>query len=295
MRALGWSLRDTAKLLSSHRRLWIPFFVTFLVEAFFIAALWLAPQPPFSTLLAPPIRYFSGERVLHYPWHLWYIYHSMKNTNMLAATLVGAYMTGVACIMVKQAHEGRPISMREALLTKQVRYLRVVILWLITWGLAKASGELLTHVAPKSPTGFWIGVSGMVVLQSLLVYAIPSAVFEGVSWWRALVNSVKETMRHPVSTLVITVICNAVIIAFGVAFSEMRLIALMRDSAPELAFAFIGLRLVVWTIVDTVLTVGVSHLWLYHRDPQVASSVAGAKAVRTRRGVGPVKDSTVTG
>ncbi|MDP3703053.1 MAG: hypothetical protein Q8R78_01505, partial [Candidatus Omnitrophota bacterium] len=122
MRALASVVRQTLQLFGSQRKLWVPFLVVACVEVLFLGLIWLAPHPPFSKLLAPPIRYFFGDRVLHYPAHLWFLYHAMKHTHLVASTLVGAFMTGVACAMVRQAHEGTPLSLRNALVGGQARY-----------------------------------------------------------------------------------------------------------------------------------------------------------------------------
>ena len=173
-----WSvIQRTAKLFGSQTKLWVPFLLVAFVEALLLLAIWLAPQFPFSTVFAPPLRYFFGERVLHYPVHLWFIYESMPYTHLAAVTLIGAFMTGVACVMVRQTHEGAVLSLREALVGKQVRYGTVVILWAITWGAAKGITEFVgQHVKPSLGLA-WGLIGATVILQALLIYAIPAAVF----------------------------------------------------------------------------------------------------------------------
>ena len=90
MDALKRTFQHAAKLLGPDRALWRPFLATLLVEFLLLLLFWLAPHPPFSTLLAPPIRYVFGDRVLHYPRHLWFLYEAMKHTHLAASVLVGA-------------------------------------------------------------------------------------------------------------------------------------------------------------------------------------------------------------
>ena len=163
-------------------------------------------------------------------------------------------MTGLACAMVAQQYQRQTVSLRDILLSKRVKYLRVSVLWLVTWGFAKAAMQLLAFVAPRTGVIYWAGLIVMVALQSLLVYAIPVAVFEDVAWWRALVGSVREALRYPLSTLLATCLCNAIVIAFGFFFSERRVAVYMQQAAPEIAVLFVIARLVVWTTVDLLLT-----------------------------------------
>ncbi len=292
MRAFVSSIKQTLQVFGSERKLWLPFVLTALVEAFLLLLIWLAPQAPFSTVLAPPIEFVSGNRFLHYPWHLWYMYHTMKHTNLIAATLVGAFMTGLACAMIAQQYQHQAVSLRDILLSKRVKYLRVTILWLVTWGFAKAAVQLLAFVAPRTGVAvYWAGLVVMVALQSLLVYAIPVAVFEDVAWWRALVGSVREALRYPLSTLMATCLCNAIVIAFGFFFSERRVAVYMQQSSPEIVVLFILARLVVWTTVDLFLTALVCHLWWEHRSGKSVGAVIETKSARA--GYGRVPGSSV--
>jgi hypothetical protein len=101
-------------------------------ELFFLLLVWLAPHAPYSTILAPPVRYFFGDRVLHYPWHIWFLYHAMKHTHFVASTLAGAFMTGVACLMVQQRYAKTPVSFRDALVSPDIKYVRLLLVWLVS-------------------------------------------------------------------------------------------------------------------------------------------------------------------
>ena len=120
MRALLLAVRETAHLFGRQRMLWLPFVCVTFVEALFVGLAWLAPHAPFSDVLAPPIRFLFGDRVLHYPAHLWFLYHVTRHAYIAAAVLVGAFMTGVACAMVGQIHTGATLSFRDVLVNRQV-------------------------------------------------------------------------------------------------------------------------------------------------------------------------------
>ena len=214
--------------------------------------------------------------MLHYPAHLWFLYHAMKHTNLAVSILVGAFMSGLACAMVRQTHEGRPLSLRTVLVNGEVPYGRVMLLWLMTWGLAKGMLELASRFAPKTTWVFWIFIGLAVILQALLVYAIPAAVFEDAKWWKAAFRGVLETCRHPLSTLLVVTVPSAMVISFAILASPVRAAQWMMHLAPEIAIPLVTGRLVVWTVADTLLTISVAHLWWIHRAAQ--HSVAHVKA-----------------
>jgi len=261
-----------------------------LIESLGVGLLWLAPHAPFSKLLAPPIRYFFSDRVLHYPYHLWFLFFAMKHTHLIASVIMGAFMTGIACAMVRQLHMGQPLSLREALVSRQVRYGRVVLLWMMTWGLAKALIVAVEQVGPKS--GWLVGgaIGATVLLQALLIYAIPAAVFEGARWWKALLLSVWETLRYPLTTLLAILGPSAALIAFAIVCSPANVANWMAQSSPEIALPFVIARLALWTVADTVMTVAIAHLWWFHR-PAASMLASGASAPREpQRGVVSLKE-----
>ena len=265
MTPLWLTLRQTARVIRSHRKLWLPFLVVAAVEVLFLGLVWLAPHAPFSAVLAPPLRYFFGDRILHYPWHLWFLYHVMKHTHVAASILIGAFMTGVACAMVRQLHKGQPFSLRDALIEKQVRYGTTVLLWLITWSLARGLGEACSRWAPKSVWSLWGIVILTVLLQALLGYAIPASVFAGSSWWKSLLQSVREALRYPWSTLMVVTIPSVVLIAFVALVPPARVFTWMSRWTPECVLLLVVGRLVLWTVADVFTTVALAHLWWNHR------------------------------
>ncbi len=279
MDAIRRTLRSLTQLASTQRKLWFPFLVSTVTEIGLIGLIWLAPQPPFSDVLAPPIRYFFGERVLHYPWHLWFMYHAMKHTNLLASILVGAFMSGLACLMVRQSCEGRVGSLRDALISRQVRYGTVALIWMMTWLAARGTMELLGRFSPRTWTTFGIGLGVAVLLQALLVYAIPVSVYEDLSWWRAMGRSIRETIRYPLSTLAMVVVPSGLVIAFSLLAPSARVARWMMRSAPELVLLVILARLAIWLVADTLLTVGIAQLWCAHHGVEALAAARSGEVV----------------
>jgi tetratricopeptide (TPR) repeat protein len=265
-------------MTQTQRKLWLPFVLTAMVEAALLGLVWLAPHPPYSVLLAPPIRYVFGERVLHYPWHAWFLFHVMKHTHLAASTLVGAFMSGLACAMVRQAHEGRRLSLRDALVSGQARYGRILLIWLVAWAAASAASTFLPQLMPNRTAALWAGIGITVLLQALFVYAIPASVFDGTAWFRALWRGLREAARYPLGTLAVVILPSAAVIGFVLATSSRSATDWMSRAAPEFALALVAARLAVWTIADAALTVSASHLWWAHRRLERAAQSAAIAA-----------------
>ena len=245
------------------------------MEALCLLAVWLAPHPPFSSVLAPPLRYFFSDRVLHYPVHLWFIYHVTKHTNLIASIVIGAYMSGLACLMVRQAGRGEHISLRSALHSKQVRYARVTLIWLVTWGLARGLVEGLASVAPKSLPVLGLAVLLSVIVQAVLAYGIPSAVFEGLSWWRAMLRGIGQFLTYPLSTLIVVGLPSSLVLAYSFLLTPTRVGGLMQN-VPEIALAFVVAKWIIWTAADAMMTVGIAHLWLAHQEAKATATASAA-------------------
>ncbi len=270
MRAWGLTLRHTAQLVGAHRKVCLPFLFVAIGEAGFLLLLWLAPHPPFAAFLAPPVRFFFGDRVLHYPWHLWFLYYALKHITVLVSIVIGAWMSGLACAMVAQFHRGQPLSLRNALVGGQVRYGTLLIIWLVTWLVAESALRLVARVPLPQAWRMGLGIGCAVALQVLVVYAIPAAVMEQLSWWRAIGRSLREALTHPFSTLGIVAGPSAVILAFALLAPPARVAGWMMATAPELALGLVAARLLVGTIADAILTVAAAHLWWQYRMPRTA-------------------------
>jgi hypothetical protein len=242
------------------------------LEAIFILLIWLAPHPPFSKLLEPPIRFFFSDRVLHYPAHLWFMYHAMKHTHLVAMTLLGALMSGLVCLMVEQVEQGRSVSLYSAVKSRRVRYWRVVLIWVLSWGLARLIAELLPKVLPQIGWAAYLVVGVLIIFQSLFIYAIPFAALHALPWWRALLSSMRLMLRRPLSTLVIVLIPSLPVILSGFFFSSRAMAKVVFLTVPELVFVFIVIRLVIWTAADAFMSVAAAYMVLSSNHPKSGGS-----------------------
>lgn len=256
------AIRETVLLFTRYRRLYVPFVLALMIELIGVLILWLAPHEPFSAIFAPPIRYFAHEQMLHYPWHLLFIWIQMPALHSVSMILIGSYLSGIATLMVRQAHLGLSVSMRSAFVTHQARYWRLVLIWLAGWGIAQGAMSLLAHLPESQSVRILVSFGAMVLIQALLVYSIPAAVFNGLSWWRAILRSLSFFRSHPLTTLIFVAVPSGMIILYSIALPQSRVWALMQESAPEWVFALIPLRWLVWLLADAFMTVCAAQVWL---------------------------------
>lgn len=255
----------TVRLFTTHRLLWLPFLIAGTVEALGVLLIWLAPHPPFSALLAPPLRFISGDQVLHYPEHLWYLYHAMHRIHLGVSVLVGAYCSALACVMVRQTHQGKTLSLRAALYGRQIRYWDVVLITVVAWLLLEGVTRGLPYLLPAALWAVLPVLAAALVVQTLLAYAIPAAVYDRLSWWRALARGGREAGQHPVGSFLVVAVPSSLVIGYGLFGSDAQVRQWMAETAPEVAVVFVVVRLLVQTVADAVLTVAVTHLWFLHR------------------------------
>ena len=252
----------SAALLSQHRKLWLPFAGSALVELFLLVLFWLAPLQPFSILLGPPVRYFFGEQALHYPHHLLALYQFMRAAHTATMISVGAFLSGLACEMVRNVAAGQPASVHESLFGKRVSYLGVTVAWLTTWLAAKGVMDFGVGQLPRQAWAVWAGIAAMVVLQALFVYIIPVVVLGRLNWFRAFYAGIRETLLAPLSTLAMISLPMAAVVAVSGFSSTAHVVVWMQRFCPEIVFPLIGLRIAIWTAADAWMSVGIAWLWL---------------------------------
>ena len=283
------SLRNTWRLIvaafTAHPILWVPFLLAALVDAACIGLVWAAPHPPYAAVLAPIIRHFFGEANLHYPTHLWFLYFSMKYTNVAATLLAGAFLSALACALMEQAYWGVRPSPRSALASQRIHYGRVGLTWAATWLIAKLVMDTFLRIAPRSPVALAAGVLLSLVIQAALGYAIPLTVYQDASWWRALVRSAREAWTHPASTLAVTILASAPFIAWALYAPATRVAGWMRP-VPEVAVGFVAARWAITAVSDAFLTIGLATLWWVHRG--TVRMPARSRRRRRRAAAGPV-------
>lgn len=216
--------------------------------------------------------------MLHYPAHLWFLYEAMKYTSLLTTLLFGAFMAGLACVMVRQAHAGQAVSFRAALLSRQARYGRLALVWGASWLVANLTVRAIALVAPASAVRLGLQVGLALIVQTLVAYAILLAVVDGAVWWSALARSARETLRYPLSSLATVTAALAGVIACSLIAAPYQVARWMAQTQPELALLFVVGRWLLWHGASALLVVAIAHLWCFHHLPTSALRMRGHAA-----------------
>ena len=197
----------------------------------------------------------------------------MKHTSAITAIGVGAFLSGVACVLVRQSVLGRPLSVQAVMAGREVRYGTVTLVWLIAWGVSEL---VIAGLAELGPARLWLGglmLAVVVALQAIFASAIPAAVFDRVPWWRALWHGLREFARHPISILSIVIPISAGPLAFSIVAAPVRVTDWLMATMPEAVVLLVVGRLLIWLLADTLLTVSIAQLWWVHRAAQPAMAV----------------------
>ncbi len=235
-----------------------PAFVQILV----LILLGLAPHPPLDSLLAPPIRFFANENVLHYPWHLLWLYHVTPRVHALAMALVGAGLSGVAACLAADAVRQKPMSLRLLFASRRVRFSQCLFAWVVIWLLSELMAQGLRTLSLPGMLTLGSYLAGVTLLQAFGVYAIPAVALSGFSAFRALLAGAQRCLRSPLETLCIVLPPLVILFLFSLISTENRIGAWLLRTEPEWVTVPIALRLMLWTVADAWLTTAAAIAWI---------------------------------
>ena len=200
--------RMTFGLFKQNPNLLIPFLLVGLVDVFLLFMVYLAPQPPLSVLLGPPIKVFWGERFLHYPFNLLLVPRLFDIAHIISTAMIGVLMTGAAVRMLKEADGGIKPDFGLGL-SKSLRvYLKLLVIWLVMFGLASVVFKALPAIFHFKQRAVSLIVSGAgflinILIQAIFIYAIPAVIIEERKIWPAIKRSVSFCQSAFLPTLVL--------------------------------------------------------------------------------------------
>lgn len=263
--------RMTFGLFKQNSNILIPFLLVGLVDAFLLFIIYLAPQPPLSALLGPPIRVFWGERFLHYPFNLLLIPRLFDLARIFSTALMGVLMTGAAVRMLQEAYSGiKPDIVLT--LSKSLRvYLKLLVIWLVMFGLVSAVFKALPaifnfkqHIASQMVSGAGFLIS--ILIQSIFIYAIPAVIIEEKKIWPAIKRSVSFCRSTFLPTLILVALPTLFYLPMLILKGKLPL--LMSKFFPETVLIFLGLGIVVSVIMDCLITGSTTILFLNQRKDE---------------------------
>ncbi|MCI0564151.1 MAG: hypothetical protein MN733_37225, partial [Nitrososphaera sp.] len=175
-----------------------------------------------------------------------------------------AYMSGVACVMVGQIHQGKILSFRDGLINPNVRFGRLFSLLFLTWIAVSSLSKLASYLPFPETARLALTFGGALFIQVVFSYALAASIFEGSIWRNALLQGMQRALRYPLSSIAVVGIPFAAVFLFSLLVPPPRVTQWMLQRTPEIALAIAATQLFVWTVADALMTVGIAHLWWIH-------------------------------
>lgn len=244
----------------------LPFVIAGLSDALLLIFVYLAPRPPLSALLAPPIKAFWGERFLHYPLNLLLIPRLFEYGRVITTALTGVLMTGTAIGMLKEATQGLRPKILYHLIKSLKIYPRLLAIWLIMFGLISTAFRGLPALfhfkqgAMAMLAAFLINIT----LEAIFIYALPAAITEDKKVWPAIKRSVSFCKSAFLPTIILVALPTLIYIPM--IMLRGRLPALMSKVFPETVLIFLCIGIVISVIIDFVITGSAAVLFLNKRE-----------------------------
>ena len=265
--ALGRVYGQILSLFKKHPLLFLPFILAIVIDAGFFSLILLAPQYPFSLVLAPIVRAFWGEQFLHYPANLFLAPQIFTYARYVISITFGIILSGLAVSLIQQAYVHESLSVWTGLSKAVRRYLRLIVIWLITFAvmyLAIKVPTILPVVSGIPLAVFTLKFLVTVVVQAFFVAAVPAVIIENKKISGAFVRAMAMVKRYPF-LLFFSVFIPSVLFLPMTAIAVKMSYIIERSSPDALAYV-VYLRIVVTAVVDLLVTAAASLILLMHRE-----------------------------
>lgn len=274
---LIWGM--TFRTLRHHPVIIVPFLLVAFLEAIALTVSYLAPRPPLSAVLAPPIRALfefgntgSGEAFLHYPFNFLLLPRLLRIGQVVIGATVGVVMTAVATRMIAQASEGAApsgrikINLRDSIF----RYFTLLVIWGVVFSLGMAVSRGLPRLIPGQATIiFYFSLGVAILVETFFVYGVAAIMLENQRAWRAIGRtfSLVKSLFLPTLILVLTPLIFPTLFIF----IRGRIPLLMEQFFPGITLYVLGLSILVSFLATCILRTSTVILFLVKRDTEKAA------------------------
>jgi len=236
----------------------------FVLLAFFdlvaLIVLYFAPSPPVSNILAPIIRSFWGEYYLHYPHNFLLLPKLFAHAHFLISTIFGVLFTGIIIKKIEAETLGQKISTFSAAAPVFKRYVALVAVWLVSYGVFRF---LLKGILMLLPHNLWLQlVSGFLLglaVQSIFIFLMPALILIENGFFKTLL----EGFRFGIKNIVLTSALICVPTFFGLLLSITKLYTpfFVRINPESILWILTG-SIVITLWVDILVTSSATLLFL---------------------------------
>lgn len=287
------ALRQSWDLLKDNPLLTSPFILLALAEGITLYLLFLAPQEPFSKLLAPPIARFFGEQFVHYPGHLLKLPTLFYFAKIVLSFLPGMFLSAFFVGLIGDIKLDRTTSLRRHIKAPIRRFFALFIIWglgtsfFIIWlpylGFLKPLEMLyIEAISWGDSKGYLIFLEFLVFvlsfwIQILFLYALPLVILAEQSLFKALIGNFRY-LRHLFLPTTVCLFMAALLYA-GFYFFERDTIGLAVRNSPEIIVVITAIGIPITMIINLLVTTTSTLLFIDEQktDPKI-SLVTGKEA-----------------
>ncbi len=255
--------KQVFSLLKKNPTILFLFFVVALLDGLALTALFYAPSPPFSYVLAPIIRAFWSDDFLHYPSNFLLLPKLFGHAHFLISTLIGVFVTGLVIKKIEADTKGEQLSTIFASGIILKKYIPLVIAWLISYVAFTVILKGFLYILPNQVL-LQIAGSFMVSLlvQALFTFLLPSIVLLDKNFFLAVAGSLKMGFRNILMMSSIFII--PMVLALALAFTKLYT-PIFVQTYPEAVLWVLAIGIVITLFVDIFITTSSTLIFLRER------------------------------
>lgn len=254
---------QTFLLLKENPTIWMLFAVIGICDAIALALLTMAPDSFMTPILAPLIRSFHGERFLHYPENFMILPKLQHNAHLAILCILGIIITGIVILKIDAHLKGDRIATLSAIPKVVMKYAGLLVAWLVAYGVFRSAVVWGLPIFPRSlivqlSVAFIAGL----IIQSFFAYLIPALLLGQ----KGFLKDLGDGIRFGVKYLPLT--CGLIFVPMLVAIMLSYLKAvtpILIRTMPETVLVILGIGIIVMIVVDLIVTVTTTILFLKER------------------------------
>lgn len=256
--------KESMEEIGKYPKLLIPFFLWIGIEAAGLYFLYLAPQRPISTVLAPPIRVFFGERFNHYPFNLFLLPKLFTYFQILNNASTGVLSTGILITMLFYLKEGVGAKFWASTFHCIKRLPSLWGIWLTTFLISLLPYKLLPRwenlFIKFSPFFPYLLFLLAIIVEIPFVYAFPFVLTKRKGFFSALGQSLFLSKKHPFLTFALVIVPS--LFYFPIITLKLHTFSLMKNFFPEIVIAILGTGIFISVFINFIITFSATLFFL---------------------------------
>ncbi|MDA9101194.1 hypothetical protein N9K06_00815 [Omnitrophica bacterium] len=257
--------RQTFQLLRENPTIILLFLAIAVLDAVALAILFYAPSEPVSLIVGPIIRAFWSGQYLHYPANFVLLPKLMTHAHFLILTFVGIVVTGVVVKKIESHVQGERLTTTSAVMPVMRKYFALLAAWLLTFFCFKVVMGVVMPLVPARMVAVQLSVGFVValLLQSLMVFLIPSILISGKGFIKDVISGIAFGAKNIVNTSILI----AVPVLMILLLSYVKALApFLADTYPEGVLWILAFGILITMVVDLMITSSTTILYLKARN-----------------------------